>query len=155
MYSFSVDEPLWSCCWVGDNPNILVAGSQMGSLYYIDRRFMKLLDTQREQKFACVSLISLPPSSSRLFINGGFIKTRMDVISVFEHNIGSDPPEYKSSQLPLKGLWSSSSYDNHSNLLLSSSKPCGGNKSVRHIVSKISDFNVEGPLINPVATFYG
>lgn len=155
MYTFSVDVPLWSCCWAGDNPNILVAGSQMGSLYYIDRRYMKLLDTQCEQKFACVSLNSLPPSSSRSFINGGFIKTRMDVMSVFEHDIGPDPPNYKISELPLKGLWSSCSYDNQSNLLLSSSKPCGANKSVRHIVSQISDFNVEGPSINPVATFYG
>lgn len=116
---------------------------------------MKILDVQRGQKFACVSLTSLPPSSSRSFINGGFIKTRMDVISIFEHNVGSDPSKYRSNQLPLKGLWSSCSYDSQSHLLLSSSKPCGVNKSVRHIVSKISDFNVEGPVINPVATFYG
>lgn len=76
-------------------------------------------------------------------------------MSVFEPNAGQDSALYKESELPLKGFWTSTSYDSHSNLMLSSSKPCGNNKSMRHIVSKLSNFNEEGPLIQPVVTFYG
>lgn len=158
MHSFSVSEALWSVCWSGDNPNILVAGSQMGSLYFTDRRTLTILSTVfMEQMFPCMSLVPLPPSSSRSFINGGFIRTRMDNIAVFEaldatrHTI-----EHKITELPLSGLWSSCSYDNQSNILLSSSKPSGTNKSVRHIVSKMSDFNAQGgPTVYPIVTFYG
>lgn len=155
MLIISVEEPLWSCCWAGDNSNMLIAGSQFGSLYYVDRRFMKLLKMEGIRKPACVSLVPLYPSRSRKFINGGFLKTRMDVLSVFEHGVGNDIFEYKETALPLKGLWCSTSYDDQSNLILSSAKPCGVNKSIRHIVSKISDCIEEGPTIHPVVTFYG
>lgn len=85
-------------------------------------------------------------------MNGGFLKTRMDLLSVFEQD--SNSSVYKETELPLTGLWSSTSYDAQSNLILSTAKPCGANRSIRHIVSKISDFN-EGPVLHPVATFYG
>lgn len=153
LFQFSVGEALWSCCWAGSNSNMLIAGGQSGSLFYIDKRFMKLLYSDCIRKPACVSLVSLPPSNTRSFINGGFLKTRLDCMSVFEQNHGS--VSYKESELPLKGSWTSTSYDSHSNLMLTSSKPCGNNKSMRHIVSKISNCNEEGPSIQPVVTFYG
>jgi len=153
--SIDVPEPLWSCCWAGDNTNVLVAGGQMGSVYYIDRRFMKLFNTEQIRKPGCVSLNPLPPSSSRSFINGGFFKTRMDFLSVLEQEPGQQHNVYREVELPLKGLWTCSYYDSQSNLLLSSAKPCGPNKSVRHIVSKLADFNTEGTILNPVVTFYG
>lgn len=134
---------------------MLIAGGQSGSLFYIDKRFMKLLNSQSIRKPACVSLVSLPPSNTRSFINGGFLKTRLDSMSVFEPNPGHDSALFKESELPLKGFWTSSCYDKNSNLMLSSSKPCGNNKSMRHIVSKLSNFNEEGPLLQPVVTFYG
>lgn len=137
---------------------MMIAGSQTGSLYYVDRRFMKLLNSEHLRKPACVSLVSLPPSNCRSFLNGGFLKSRMDFISVFEPDSGQNTSIYKETELPLKGLWSSTSYDSQSNLILSSAKPCGANKSIRHIVSKISDFNEHGSrgsLIHPVVCFYG
>lgn len=155
IFLFLVDEPLWSCCWAGDNSNMMVVGGQMGSVYYIDRRFMKLLNTEKQRKPACVSLVSLPPSNSRKFLNGGFVKTRLDFLSILEQNSGQESYMYKETGLPLLGLWSSTYYDNQSNLLLTSAKPCGVNKSTRYIVSKISDYNEPGPLIQPVITFYG
>lgn len=154
MFKFLVEEPLWSCCWAGNNSNVLIAGSQSGSLFYIDKRFMKLLNSQYLRKPACVSLFSLPPSNTRSFINGGFLKTRMDILSVFEPSSGQCSTTYNETELPLKGLWTSTFYDSNSNLILSSAKPCGNNKSIRHIVSKISNFNEE-PVIQPVVTFYG
>uniref|UniRef100_A0A2S2PGK9 RING-type E3 ubiquitin transferase n=1 Tax=Schizaphis graminum TaxID=13262 RepID=A0A2S2PGK9_SCHGA len=154
--SVDVPEPLWSCCWAGDNTNVLVAGGQTGSVFYIDRRYMKLFNTEQIRKPGCVSLNPLPPSSSRSFLNGGVFKTRMDFLSVLEQVPGQELNVYREVELPLKGLWTSSSYDSQSNLLLSSAKPCGPNKSVRHVVSKLADFNTEGrPLLNPVVTFYG
>lgn len=153
--TFSVEEPLWSCCWAGNNSNMLIAGGQMGSLFYIDRRFMKLLYSQCMRKPACVSLVPLPPSSTRSFVNGGFLKTRLDVLSVFEQKSGQDIATYEESELPLRGLWTNTSFDNQSNLILTTAKPCGINKSVRHIVSKISNSYEKGPVIHPVATFYG
>ena len=60
MFKFTVNEPLWSCCWAGDNTNVLIAGGQMGSLYYIDRRFMKLFNADQSRKLGCVSLIPIP-----------------------------------------------------------------------------------------------
>ncbi|XP_022181276.1 E3 ubiquitin-protein ligase RFWD3-like isoform X2 [Myzus persicae] len=153
--SVDVNEPLWSCCWAGDNTNMLVAGGQMGSLYYIDRRYMKLFNADQSRKLGCVSLISIPPSTSRAFIHGGFMKTRMDYLSMFEQEPGKELYRYTETELPLKGLWTNTSYDYNSNLVLSSAKPCGPNKSVRHIVSKIADHNTEGPVITPVVTFYG
>lgn len=155
MFKFTVNEPLWSCCWAGDNTNMLVAGGQMGSLYYIDRRYMKLFNADQSRKLGCVSLISIPPSTSRAFIHGGFMKTRMDYLSMFEQEPGKELYRYTETELPLKGLWTNTSYDYNSNLVLSSAKPCGPNKSVRHIVSKIADHNTEGPVITPVVTFYG
>lgn len=116
---------------------------------------MKLLNSENQRRPACVSLVPLQPSNSRSFLNGGFLKTRMDFLSVFEQDSGQESSVYKETELPLKGLWSSTCYDNQSNLILSSAKPCGANKSIRHIVSKISDFNEQGPLIHPVVTFYG
>jgi len=155
LFKFTVNEPLWSCCWAGDNTNMLIAGGQMGSLYYIDRRYMKLFNADQSRKLGCVSLISVPPSSTRAFIYGGFIKTRMDYLSMFEQEIGKEVYFYSETELPLKGLWTNTSYDYNSNLILSTSKPYGPNKSVRHIVSKIADYNSEGPLITPIVTFYG
>lgn len=115
---------------------------------------MKLLDSQYIRKPACVSLVPLPPSNTRSFINGGFLKTRMDTLSILEHSSGQCSTSYNETELPLKGLWTSTFYDSNSNLILSSAKPCGNNNSVRHVVSKISNFNEE-PVIQPVATFYG
>lgn len=131
---------------------MLIAGSQFGSVFHIDRRYMKLVDANMIRKPGCVSLVPVPPSSSRSFTNGGFLKTRMDLLSVFEQDVNVS--KYKETELPLKGLWSSTWYDAQSNLILSTAKPCGANRSVRHVVSKISDLN-EGPVIHPVATFYG
>lgn len=127
----------------------------MGSVYFIDRRFMKVLNSETQRKPACVSLIPLPPSSTRMFINGGFVKTRMDYLSVFEQILGQEGSIYKETGLPLRGLWSSSSYDSESNLLLSTSKPCGFNSQIRHVVSKISNFDEEGPKVIPVVSFEG
>lgn len=155
MFEFTVSEPLWSCCWVGDNTNMLVAGGQSGSLYYIDRRYMKLFSADRTRKLGCVSLVPISPSKTRAFIHGGFMKTRMDFLSMFEQNPGKDIHCYTETELPLQGLWTNTSYDYNSNLILSSAKPSGPNKSIRHIVSKIADHNVEGPVITPVVTFYG
>ncbi|XP_050539339.1 E3 ubiquitin-protein ligase RFWD3-like isoform X2 [Daktulosphaira vitifoliae] len=150
--SVETPEPLWSCCWAGDNSNILVAGSQMGSLFYIDRRFMKLVESDIKRAPACVSLVPLPPSNNRKFICGGFLRSRMDLLSIFEQD--TNAIIYKETALSLKGLWSSTTYDDTSNLLLTSAKPCGANKSVRHIVSKIASFD-EQMEIQPVVTFYG
>lgn len=155
ILKFSVDEPLWSCCWAGNNTNMLVAGSQMGSLFYLDRRYMKLLYADINRKPACVSLSPIPSSTSRSFPTGGFLKTRMDFLSIFEQDMSHEIFSYKENQISLKGKWSSSAYDIQSNLLLTSAKPCGANQSIRHIVSKISNLNEEGPTIQPVVTFYG
>jgi len=155
MFKFTVNEPLWSCCWVGDNTNMLVAGGQMGSLYYIDRRYMKLFNADQSRKLGCVSLIPISPSKSRAFIHGGFMKTRMDFLSMFELVPGKEMHCYKETELPLRGFWTNTSYDYNSNLILSSAKPSGLNKSIRHIVSKIADYDAEGPVITPVVTFYG
>ncbi|XP_060878073.1 E3 ubiquitin-protein ligase RFWD3-like isoform X2 [Metopolophium dirhodum] len=153
--TIDVNEPLWSCCWAGDNTNVLVAGGQMGSLYYIDRRYMKLFNADQSRKLGCVSLIPISPSKSRAFINGGFMKTRMDLLSMFEQVPGKEMHSYTETGLPLKGLWTNTSFDYNSNLILSSAKPSGPNKSIRHIVSKIADYDAEGPVITPVVTFYG
>jgi len=155
LFKFTVNEPLWSCCWTGDNSNMLVAGGQMGSLYYIDRRYMKLFNADQSRKLGCVSLISIPPSISRAFVHGGFLKTRMDYLSMFEQDIKKESSHtYTETELPLKGLWTNTSYDYNSNLILSTAKPCGPYKSIRHIVSKIADYNAERT-ITPVVTFYG
>lgn len=155
IFKCLVGEPLWSCCWAGDNTHTLVAGGQMGSLFYMDRRFMKLYNSEQSRKLACVSLIPLPPSGTRSFVQGGFLKTRMDYLSVFEHEPGVEPSIYRETELPLRALWACSSYDSQSNLILSTAKPTGLNKSVRHIVSRIRNVNAEGPIVSPVATFYG
>lgn len=150
----SVDEPLWSCCWSGDNSNILIAGGQGGSLYYLDQRFMKIIHTVCIRTPSCVSLVPLPPSPHRAFNNGGFLKTRMDAVSVYEYDFGEERScSYKETELPLKGLWSNTSFDSESNLILSTSKPCGPNKSIRHIVSRLGT-NRQSAL-EPVATFFG
>lgn len=155
-----MDEPLWSCCWSGENPNMLVAGGQGGGMYYVDRRYMKVINVVFIRSPSCVSLVPLPPTNTHAFTNGGFIKTRMDHLSVFEYDISGrrNVFYYNVTELPLKGLWTNTSFDSQSNLILSTSKPCGSNKSIRHIVSKISDSkevaNCE-PIIQPVATFYG
>lgn len=116
---------------------------------------MRVLNSETQRKPACVSLNPLPPSSTRMFINGGFVKTRMDYLSVFEHILEQDGKIYRETELPLRGFWSSSSYDSESNLLLSTSKPCGLNSQIRHVVSKISDFNEQGPKVIPVVSFEG
>ncbi|XP_050419989.1 E3 ubiquitin-protein ligase RFWD3-like [Adelges cooleyi] len=150
--SVETPEPLWSCSWAGDNTNMLVAGSQMGSLFYVDRRFMKLVESDIKRAPACVSIIPLPPSCSRSFISGGFLRTRMDILSAFEQE--TDAIAYKETLLPLKGFWSSTSFDESSNLILTSAKPCGANTAMRHIVSRIANYN-EPTVIQPVVTFYG
>lgn len=150
---FSVDEPLWSCCWAGDNSNMLVAGSQTGSLYYIDKRFMKLLYSENKRTPACVSLVSIPPSSTRKFSKGGFLRTRMDMLSMFESSV--TPNLYQETKLPLHGLWSCASYDSRYNHILLSSKPCGNTKTTRHVVSRMSSLNEDCPTVLPVVTFYG
>lgn len=134
---------------------MLVAGSQMGSLFYFDRRYMKLLCADINRKPACVSLSPIPALASRSYPYGGFLKTRMDFLSIFQDDLNGEVFCYKENPLSLKGKWSSSAYDIQSNLLLTSTKPCGINQSIRHIVSKISDINEEGPTIQPVVTFYG
>ncbi|KAE9528787.1 hypothetical protein AGLY_012362 [Aphis glycines] len=153
--SMSVPEPLWSCCWAGDNTHVLVVGSQTGSVYYIDRRCMKIFNSEQIQKLGCVSLNILPPSSSRSFKNGGFLKARMDHLSVLEEIVDNDYYTYKETELPLTGLWSSTSYDCQSNLVLTSARPYGPFHTDRHIVSKFADFNEKGPVLSQVVTFYG
>jgi len=112
MFKSIVPEPLWSCCWAGDNTHVLVVGGQMGSVYYIDRRCMLVFNSEHQiQKVGCVSLNLLPPSPSRSFKNGGFLKTRMDHLSVLEETLDDNYYTYKETQLPLVGLWSSTSYD--------------------------------------------
>lgn len=133
---------------------MLVAGSQMGSLFYLDRRYMKLLHADINRKPACVSLSPIPASASRKYPSGGFLKTRMDFLSIFEQDFNHDTFCFKENPLSLKGKWSSSAYDIQSNLLLTSTKPCGINQSIRHIVSKLSGLSEE-PIIQPVVTFYG
>jgi len=138
---------------------MLIAGGQGGALYYVDRRYMKIMRTICKRTPACVSLIPLQQLDSRAFHKGGFLKTRMDAMSVFEHEFHEQSvSNYKETELPLKGLWSSTSYDSQSNLILSTSKPCGPNKSVRHIISRIADRkNVTDneSLLQPIATFFG
>jgi len=155
MFKFTVSEPLWSCCWVGDNTNMLVAGGQMGSLYYIDRRYMKMFKADQSRKLGCVSLIPISPSTTRAFIHGGFMRTRMDYLSMFEQKPEQEMHCYTETELPLRGLWTNTSFDYNSNLILSSAKPSGPNKSIRHIVSKMADYDAKGPVITPVVTFYG
>jgi len=123
MIKSIVPEPLWSCCWTGDNIHVLVVGGQMGSVYYIDRRCMKVFKTDHQsQKVGCVSLNLLPPSQYRSFMNGGFLKTRMDHLSVLEETLHHTYYTYKETELPLTGLWSSTSYDCQSNLVLTSAR---------------------------------
>lgn len=155
MFKSIVPEPLWSCCWAGDNTHVLVVGSQTGSVYYIDRRCMKIFNSEQIQKLGCVSLNILPPSSSRSFKNGGFLKARMDHLSVLEEIVDNDYYTYKETELPLTGLWSSTSYDCQSNLVLTSARPYGPFHTDRHIVSKFADFNEKGPVLSQVVTFYG
>lgn len=155
MFKFIVPEPLWSCCWTGDNTHVLVVGGQMGSVYYMDRRCLKVFNCEQIQNLGCVSLNILPSSPSRSFMSGGFLKTTMDHVSVLESNLYSDYYTYNETELPLEGLWSSTSYDCQSNLVLTSARPQGLNKSVRHIVSKLVDFDAKGPVLTPVITFYG
>lgn len=148
-----MDEPLWSCCWAGDNSNILITGGQIGTLFYIDKRVMKVFYSEPKRTPACVSLVSIPPSSSRIFPKGGFLRTRMDLLSMFESSYA--PNFYQETELPLKGLWSCASFDAHYNHILLSSKPCGNNKVTRHIVSKLSSLNEDCLSLQPVVTFYG
>jgi len=155
MFKSIVPEPLWSCCWAGDNTHVLVVGSKMGSVYYIDRRCMEVFNSEQTQKLGRVSVNTLPPSSSRSFKSGGFLKTRMDHLSVLEEILDNDYYTYKETELPLAGLWSSTSYDCQSNLVLTSARPYGPFKTDRHIVSKFADFNEQGPVLTQVVTFYG
>jgi len=138
---------------------MLVAGGQGGGMYYVDRRYMKVLNMVFLRSPACVSLIPLPPTNSHAFTKGGFLKTRMDHLSVFEYNISRQNVfNYSVTELPLKGLWTNTSFDSQSNLILATSKPCGFNKSIRHIVSRISNSNDVAncqPILQPVATFFG
>ncbi|XP_050063004.1 uncharacterized protein LOC114130657 [Aphis gossypii] len=133
---------------------VLVVGGQMGSVYYIDRKFMKVFNSEQIQKLGCVSLNLLPPSPSRSFMSGGFLKTKMDHLSVLEETLDNDYYTYKETELPLTGLWSSTSYDCQSNLVLTSARPYGPFKTSRHIVSKFADFDEEGPILTQVVTFY-
>lgn len=114
---------------------------------------MKVLHSEQIRSPACVSLVSIPPSSTRIFPKGGFLKTRMDVLSMFESSL--TPNFYKETELPLKGLWSCASYDTHYNHILLSAKPCGNNTNTRHIVSKMSSLSEDCTSLQPVVTFYG
>lgn len=107
------------------------------------------------QKVGCVSLNLLPPSPSRSFKNGGFLKTRMNHLSVLEETLDDNYYTYKETELPLAGLWSSTSYDCQSNLVLTSARPYGPFLRDRHIVSKFADFGAKGPVSTEVITFYG
>jgi len=156
MFKSIVSEPLWSCCWAGDNTHVLVVGGQMESVYYIDRRFMLVFNSEHQiQKVGCISFNLLPPSPSRSFKNGGFLKTRMDHLSVLEETLDDNYYTYKETELPLAGLWSSTSYDCQSNLVLTSARPYGPFKTDRHIESKFADFGAKGPVSTEVTTFYG
>jgi len=153
MFKFIAPNPLWSCCWAGDNTNVLFVGDDTGFLHGTDRRYMNLTTPMKRQKSGCVSLNTLPPSTSRSFSRGGILKTRMNCLSIIEQCSCGDHIGYSGIKFPLKGHWSSSSYDCQSNLLLISSIPFGSDKLIRHMVFKLT-IDINTP-VTSVVTFYG
>ncbi len=76
-----VREPLWACCWNSLDSNKFVCGSQKGTVYIFDRRFMTS-DPERvielpDSKTGIISLCSLPPRAGRFMPLGGILACRL------------------------------------------------------------------------------
>jgi len=74
-------------------------------------------------------------------------------VCLFVQKNDLSPYGYTETEFPLKGRWTSTSYDCQFNLILTSAIPFGSEKFIRHIVSKLT-IDTKRPWI-PVIKFYG
>lgn len=153
VHTFETDRPLWSCCWLGDNPNYFLVGAQNGSITRFDiRQISSPIDTfdVSDDKSPIVSLARVPPNPNSGINRGGFIACHLNTCYVYE----AKNSEYLPKQVFLEGPFVSVCYDEKNNHALISSRPNARQPHARHALC-IFDKSSEDLLVcNVVHTFH-
>lgn len=153
VHSFLTDSQLWSCCWAGDNHNILSVGGANGSITQYDIRQTNgpINKTEGPDRSPVVSLASIEPNSNSGMPRGGFIACRLNTCFTYEaKNDG-----YEEKQMFLTGPFVSVCYNTESKHIVVSARPNSTCPQVRHTVCTIERGNEDLILCNVVHTFQG
>ncbi|XP_032663707.1 E3 ubiquitin-protein ligase RFWD3-like isoform X2 [Odontomachus brunneus] len=152
LHTFKTESPLWSCCWSGDNSNLLLVGAQNGSITRFDiRQISSPVDTLDGQsdKSPVVSMTTVQPNPGSGIGRGGFIACRLNTCYVYESKNAS----YLPKQVFLEGPFISVRYDEKSKHALISSRPNARQPHARHAVCTIERGSEEIIMCSVVHTF--
>lgn len=152
LHTFQTESPLWSCCWSGDNSNLLLVGAQNGSITRFDIRHISTpvdtLDGQSDRS-PVVSMATVQPNPGSGIGRGGFIACRLNTCCAYESKNSS----YLPKQVFLEGPFISVCYDEKSKHALISSRPNARQPHARHAVCTIERGNEEVIMCSVVHTF--
>ncbi|XP_014484874.1 PREDICTED: E3 ubiquitin-protein ligase RFWD3-like [Dinoponera quadriceps] len=152
LHTFQTESPLWSCCWSGDNSNLLLVGAQNGSITRFDiRQISSPVDTLGGQsdRSPVVSMATVQPNPGSGISRGGFIACRLNTCCVYE----SKNSGYLPKQVFLEGPFISVCYDEKSKHALISSRPSVGQPHARHAVCTMEKGSEEVIMCSVVHTF--
>lgn len=153
--SYSFTNPLWSCCWDVDNPNILYAGEQQGTVLKFDtRKFsdpLALLSVPGDSS-PVVSVASIGTDVENNFPVGGIICCKLNSVWVFRKK----EDEYHQTVLPIDGPFVSMSFHNTKKQILISARPNIRTPYTRHLLCYIENDKNESDLkCNIIHSFNG
>lgn len=153
VHTFHTERPLWSCCWLDDNPNFFLVGAQNGSITRFDiRQTSSSIDTLNGpgDRSPVVSLATVPPNPGNGISRGGFIACRLNTCYMYEANNS----EYLPKHMCLEGPFISVRYDEKNNHALISSRPNARQPHARHVVCTVEKDSEDALVCNAVHTFF-
>ncbi|XP_025160217.1 E3 ubiquitin-protein ligase RFWD3 isoform X2 [Harpegnathos saltator] len=152
LHTFQTESPLWSCCWSGDNSNLLLVGAQNGSITRFDiRQISSPVDTLSGQsdRSPVVSMATVQPNPGSGIGRGGFIACQLNTCYAYE----SKNSNYLSKQVFLEGPFISVCYDEKSKHALISSRPNARQPYARHAVCTMERGSEEVIMCSVIHTF--
>lgn len=154
LHTFQTETQLWSCCWSGDNSNLLLVGAQNGSIVRFDIRQISspvdILDAQYDRS-PVVSMATVQPNPGSGIDRGGFIACHLNTCIAYESKNSS----YLPKQIFLEGPFISVCYDEQNKHPLISSRPNANRSYARHEVCIMERGNEdeEAIMCNVIHTF--
>ncbi|KAL0279741.1 UNVERIFIED_CONTAM: hypothetical protein PYX00_001239 [Menopon gallinae] len=144
IQTFQTEQPLWSCCWDHDDPNIFYAGAGNGlvTVYDIRRQSEPVANLSPTEDFGAVVALRYAPGGRAV------ICCRLNSVVYYEK---VSPTEYNAIPVPgLVGPFFSLSYNSETQHLLVSCRPSLANPTVRHVYCEMN-----GTSVNKLFAFHG
>lgn len=137
--SFSCTNPLWSCCWDADDPNIFYVGESRGTVSIFDirntRESVSVIETEGDGS-PVVSLASTRWESGEAMPRGGILCCKLNSCWAFGKT-SSSADSFDQKPLPLEGPFMSLRYNHETRHILVSARANQRYQYTRHILCEL------------------